>query len=315
MRITWKEPDGTEKYDTEDLHILLRAEMLFKLVVGPRGEALYLRGAARVEHDAAQPKRTVTIKYTDGAIEKEQVWTFESPHAIVDDARTEPRFKAKLARRVEDIGTPFECWYNAALSHPMLSQMELFMNQRLDGKRHETRKTSRGELVRYLCYMGAIATQPGKPVRSMWQRAKGPKDCFPPAAIGQYGLGCNRFMLLQRMAGELYPLNEVGLDPANKWRFCDMPVKCYNAHMADVFEPGWNTGPDESMSAWRGATGDKPHECRGCRRSTTRKTRKTRAKRRRTTTRRAKTTEGSLGSSITWAGDAAAGAGEGRSML
>jgi hypothetical protein len=37
--------------------------------------------------------------------------------------------------------------------------------------------------------------------------------------------------------------------------------------------------------------------------------------RRRTTRRRAKTTERSLGSSITWAGDAAAGAGEGRSML
>jgi hypothetical protein len=39
--------------------------------------------------------------------------------------------------------------------------MELFMNQRLDGRTHKTRKTSRGELVRFLCYMGAIATQPG----------------------------------------------------------------------------------------------------------------------------------------------------------
>ena len=58
--------------DTEDLHILLRPELAFKLEKGPRGEALYLRGAARVEHDAAQPKRTLTVKYTDGATDDEK---------------------------------------------------------------------------------------------------------------------------------------------------------------------------------------------------------------------------------------------------
>ena len=39
-----------------------------------------------------------------------------------------------------------------------------------------------------------------------------------------------------------------------------MPVDEYNAHMAAVFEPGWNTGPDESMSAFRGTEGEQPHD-------------------------------------------------------
>ena len=34
----------------------------------------------------------------------------------------------------------------------------------------------------------------------------------------------------------------------------------YNKHMAEVFEPGWLVGPNESMSAFRGAEGHKPNE-------------------------------------------------------
>lgn len=39
-----------------------------------------------------------------------------------------------------------------------------------------------------------------------------------------------------------------------------MPVHEYNSHMDEVFEPGWNVAPDESMSAYTGAEGDQPHE-------------------------------------------------------
>ena len=63
-----------------------------------------------------------------------QVWTVEKPHAITDDARKEPRSVPLLARRKEDLQTPYECWYNASVSHEMFTLMELYFNQHLDGK-------------------------------------------------------------------------------------------------------------------------------------------------------------------------------------
>ena len=47
LDVTWTEPDGSMRWDLEDLQILLLPEIDFKLVKGPRGEALLLRGAAR----------------------------------------------------------------------------------------------------------------------------------------------------------------------------------------------------------------------------------------------------------------------------
>eukprot|EP00966_Prymnesium_polylepis_P157993 3651839-Prymnesium_polylepis.1 len=261
LRITWTEADGSTRFDVEDLHILCLPHVGFKLLKGPKGEALLLRGEAAREHEAVQVKETIEIKYTAGIIEKVQVWTVEpNPECITVDERKEPRSKPKLARRKDDINTPFKAWYNSAVSHKMLDKMESCFNQRLGGAAHATRKTSRGELVRFCCYMGAIACEPGRPVRKMWQRVKGPKDVFEPAAIGKYGIGLNRFELLKKLAGECYPLEEVGLDPDNAWRYSDMPVVCYNEHMAEVFEPGWNTGPDESMSAYNAEKGTKPDD-------------------------------------------------------
>ena len=261
IKVSWTEENGETNWDTEDLHILLLEQCAFKLLKGPRGEALHLRGTAAREHEAAQPKQIVKIPYVEGAENKEQEWVVEPhPESIVNDARQEPRYQPKLARRKEDIDTPFKAWYNAAVSHKMFAKMEAYFNQRLSGTNHDNRKTSRGELVRFCCLMGALACSPGKPVRKMWQRLKLPKDIYEPAAMGRFGIGINRFETLKRLAGECYPLNEVGLDSSNPWRFCDMPVNCYNEHMEQVFEPGWNTGPDESMSAYVGEEGEKPDQ-------------------------------------------------------
>ena len=123
---------------------------------------------------------------------------------------------------------------------------------------HATRKTSRGEIVRFCGYMGALALRPGVPLRKMWTRTKGPKEIFEPPAMGRFGIGENRFSLLKTLAGQLYPIDGVGLDAADPWRWSRMPVDCYNAHMKEAFEPGWNIGPDETMSAFTGTEGAEP---------------------------------------------------------
>jgi len=48
-------------------------------------------------------QETVGVKYLCGGLEKVQVWTVESPEAITNDARKEPRDKPKLNRRPQDL--------------------------------------------------------------------------------------------------------------------------------------------------------------------------------------------------------------------
>ena len=68
LKISWVEPDGSSNWDSDTLHVLLAHD--FKVLLGPRGEALHLRGAARVEEEARQPKRTIDVPYKDGLMEK-----------------------------------------------------------------------------------------------------------------------------------------------------------------------------------------------------------------------------------------------------
>ena len=87
------------KYDTDDLHTLLAHGL--KLLKGPHGEALHLRGAAREEAEAAAPKRTIDVPYVDGAVDRVQTWTVEpNPEAVTVDARAGSR----ILRRGRGIG-------------------------------------------------------------------------------------------------------------------------------------------------------------------------------------------------------------------
>ena len=260
LRINWQEPDGTWKYDTDDLHTLLAHGL--KLIKGPRGEALHLRGAARAEAAAAATKRTIDVPYLEGALPKVQTWTVEpDPEAIVVDARTAPRFRATLNRRTEDVNTPYKMWRNAMLPPKLVDNMMAAFNLRLDGKSRRTRQTSKGEVVRFLSYMPALALHPGTPLKKAWQRVRGPKDVGPPLEMGIHGMSKERFETLLGLAGKVYPLNQAEVDTDNAWRFSEMPVDVFNEHMPTVITPGWNIGPDESGAAWRGKEGTQPHHC------------------------------------------------------
>ena len=126
MKVSWIEADGTPVWDTDTLHVLLAND--FKLLLGPRGEALHLRGAARIEEEARQTKTTIDVPYKDGALEKIQTWTVEpNPEAITEDARKEPRHRATLNRRSQDVDTPYKMWGNAMLPPALLDKVVLIM--------------------------------------------------------------------------------------------------------------------------------------------------------------------------------------------
>ena len=260
LRINWKEADGTYKYDTEFLAVLLAHD--FKLTVGPRGEALHLRGIARIEAEAAVEKKTIDVPYMDGAVSKVQTWVIEpNPEAVTEDARTAPKFRATLNRPMEDVNTPYKMWRNAMLPPQLVENTVAAFNLRLDGKTRRTRKTTTGEVIRFFCYLPGLALHPGTPLKKAWQRTRGAKDVGPPLEMGRHGMSKNRFVLLLMLAGKIYPLNQADIDKDNPWRFSEMPVDVFNKHMPTVITPGWNIGPDESGSAWRGKEGEKPEQC------------------------------------------------------
>ena len=260
LKIQWREADGEWKFDTDLLHVLLAHGL--KLVTGPRGEALHLRGAQRAEAEAATPKRTIDVPYTDGGLSKVQTWTVEpNPEAITVNAREAPRFRATINRRTEDIDTPFKMWKNAMMPPKIIDEMVSAFNLRLSGKNRESRKTTKGEVIRFICYMPALALHPGTPLRKAWKQIHQARDISPPLAMGRHGMGKNRFELLLGLAGKIYPLNQKDIDTDNPWRFSEMPVNAFNEHVPTVIEPGYNIGPDESGSAWRGKEGTAPEEC------------------------------------------------------
>lgn len=143
LKISWTESDGTAVWDSDTLHVLLAND--FKLLRGPKGEALHLRGAAQLKKKRrSRTKRKISVPYKEGALEKVQVWTVEpNPEAISVDARKEPRHKASLNRRAQDVDTPYKMWRNAMLPPLLLDNVVKYFNLRLDGKSHKTRKTSK----------------------------------------------------------------------------------------------------------------------------------------------------------------------------
>eukprot|EP00966_Prymnesium_polylepis_P114953 2656666-Prymnesium_polylepis.1 len=110
-----------------------------------------------------------------------------------------------------------------------------FFNLRLDGMTHDNRKTTRGEVVRFFSMVGALCLSPGVPLQKCWQQQRGPKDCYPPLAMGQFGMGKKRFLLFKQLAGKMYELNADTVETQNDWRYSEMVVDVFNEHMT---EPG-----------------------------------------------------------------------------
>ena len=49
----------------------------------------------------------------------------------------------------------------------------------------------------------------------MWKQVRSAKDVFPPPAMGKFGMSKNRFIMMVKLAGEAYPLNETGMDDSD----------------------------------------------------------------------------------------------------
>jgi hypothetical protein len=105
-------------------------------------------------------------------------------------------------------------------------------------------------------YMATLALYPGVAPDAMWQDEPLPRDILPPPALGRHGMTKARFNLLRQHVGQLYPASESSV-AGGPWRFCDLPIRMFNEHMAQILVPGWLIGADEKMSPWTGSVCDK----------------------------------------------------------
>lgn len=163
LRVLW--PDG---HDTELLDQLFHPDVdltFLPYADGRPAPRLTGRAAAREARERAESERAnaeeVVIDYIDGGTPKQQVWKVERPDGITIDQRTEDWKKPSLNRSLNTLNSPYRMWSRAALPLGLLTKMQKYFNQRLDGetKEYDRRQTTIGELLQFFSYMGALAVE------------------------------------------------------------------------------------------------------------------------------------------------------------
>ena len=206
--------------------------------------------------------RTVDVAYKRGARELVHTWTYRAPESIDVDARQQERQRPKVNRETARFNTPYRFFQNVALPMPLIKKMfgeHGWINQRLSGEdnTYKSKKTTVGEGIQFCSYMIAIANNPGRPVREMWneQSKPGVKSVLPPAGIGKYGMCSNRFIRLKELVPLCFSVSESELDLADPWRYVKPFIDGFNDHWEEVYAPGWLLAPDELISQWTGQEG------------------------------------------------------------
>ena len=274
--ITW---DDGQRDTALSMCDLLAADFQFELYADgrskPKANARRLLaggagiGTAAAEDDEAvadgdQPS-TISVPYQVGRAEHTQVWTKRAPEGIREDVRGTDRVRATIkGRSLSEYNTPFKMFANVALPKPFMQKMwgeDGYINQRLDGQGNnfDHRKTSVSEGVKFYCYMLAIANNPGRPIRAMFNESndKGEKVTTPAPAYGRFGMGEHRFLHLMKLAAFMYDVEQADLDHADPWRFCNLAIECHNQHWNDIYEPSWLIVLDELMCPDTRKEGDK----------------------------------------------------------
>ena len=260
VKITWD--DG---FAIEDLHDMLRPAVKAKLESyndgrsAPRHRGIDREDEERAE-EAQAPRRLVHIPYdADGTNPPGvQVWEHVHPLAIDKDWRQEPRRTTTLKCQASHTSSVLKMFVNCTFPTALLDGMLKFFNQRLCGttSSDDDRKTTKGEIYRFLGYMLAICLHPTEAVDEMWRRVVKQRELAAPPDLGKHGLTKNRFRKLRTLAGELWDVDDkMAIDDPDPWRFSTFPEKCFNAHMSEVVNPGTDIGPDEGMSFWTGREG------------------------------------------------------------
>eukprot|EP00966_Prymnesium_polylepis_P329399 7385110-Prymnesium_polylepis.1 len=252
------------------MHLLLAPALGFKLEpykdnrAAPK--ASRRREAGEVHAPEPGVRRYVDVPYKQGGRDLVQRWFYETPESINVDERQDARFRPQINRDRSEYNTAAKMWMNVCLAKPYLAKMwgeDGYINQRLDGKGngYDHAKTSIGEGIQFLAYMLAIANNPGRPVRAMWNEKlmPGDKRVLPPPALGRFGMSLNRFFHLAHLAGFLHSKSEAELDTSDPWRYCALIWESHNAHWEEINIPSWLIGPDESMSPTT-TEGDKPSD-------------------------------------------------------
>eukprot|EP00965_Chrysotila_dentata_P078988 2604960-Pleurochrysis_carterae.AAC.1 len=102
---------------------------------------------------------------------------------------------------------------------PLITSMVEFINQRLHEKDYAHRKTSVGEIMCFIGYIGALCLYPGEPLSRMWADKPSPNNTLPPSAVGRHGLKKDHFKLLRSLADKLFLVSEAELDVKDRSAF------------------------------------------------------------------------------------------------
>ena len=215
--------------------------------------------------EAAAP-RVVDVEWMDGGVRRVQKWTVVEPEAVTVDERSaagHEEYGMKLKRVLPNpepttLRTGYDFLFQWSVPPPFLTELEGFMNERLAGNTAYTRKTSKGELVRFLSYNIALSLCPNTPVANCWKEKPEEGDIFPPLNMGRHGLSKNRWGVLHVLCATFWKVDESDLDSEDIWRYTRWPLAKFNTHRELCMDPGDALVSDEGMCAYLGKVAKLP---------------------------------------------------------
>ena len=202
----------------------------------------------------------------DGAVQRYQVWKLLPPEGVTTDVRTAGEWGccafASDVPRVpvpypdpSALCSPYDYLFKWSTPPLMVTGLVKFFNERLNATNHENRKTSIGEVVRFLSYMLALALVPHVPLDSCWQEKVTDAMIFHPPNMGRHGMAKNRFGLLFSLTRRMHSVSESELDPEDIWRYCKWVTTTFNEHRVVCYRPSDKLVSDEGMCAYMGHVG------------------------------------------------------------
>ena len=227
------------------------AKSRYSTSIGPNAP---YRSAVRTAADA--PEETVNVKYSEGAVNLEQVWVKREPHYVSVDWRTdtEGKFRQKIKLPAGKYNTLQKMLFHVGLPMNHAHKCVGWFNERMPPKPHgkphtvATRPWTIGEIIAHWGLMAAACLCPSVPLDDLWSETSKPGDLFDPIAIGRHGVHRHRHRKFRELAGLMFTKGETELNPSDPWRYSRPPIDDYNAWRFKIIEPSYAFAGDESMS-------------------------------------------------------------------
>ncbi|KAL1522822.1 hypothetical protein AB1Y20_017791 [Prymnesium parvum] len=200
-----------------------------------------------------EEQHDISITFKDSGTDRTIVWKKQPPQHVQQDWRPGGRERLCVKGGPRGLGpgqynTLEKVLFNLAIPDNLVDFLLDCVNDRLTGDKSKgarLRSCTKGEILRFFGYMGAITLNQEEPVDRMWRKEHMPGDVCGPPAMGRHGMSKDRFDAIRAALSKPFRLDESGLDPTDGHRYVRPMLDLFNAHREKSLVPSWLLVLDE----------------------------------------------------------------------